>query len=822
MEKIIIEHEEGKKATNEEILSKLLTSNKGLTSQEVTSRIAIYGANEITEKKVNIIIKFFGYFYGPIPFMIEIAAILSAGIHHWDDFYIILTMLLINAFVGFFQEHKAENAIDLLKEKLTVSARVFRDKKWLHVAAKELVPGDIVRIRPGDSVPADLKLIKGEYIMVDESALTGESLPVEKHLGDTLYASSIIRQGEMDACCYATGMDTFFGKTAKLVSEAKTQSHLQKAVFKIGNFLILIAIFLVIVIFIAAIMRHESLMETLQFALVLTVAAIPVALPAVLSVTMVVGATALAKKEAIVSKLISIEEMASMDILCSDKTGTITKNELTVAEVIALDGYSEADVLLYGSLASREENKDAIDNAIITEANKTCVLDNNQYEVLDFIPFDAINKRTQAEIIDNEGHTSKISKGAPQRIMDLANNTQDISSYVDNFAYKGHRPLAIAKTDSNHEWKIIGLIALYDPAREDSSETIKMAKEMGVEVKMITGDHTAIAKQTAKQVNLGTNIVKAATFLDKSEILAQQIVKDADGFAEVYPEHKYRIVELLQNKGHIVGMTGDGVNDAPALKKADVGIAVAGATDAAKGASDIVLTRPGLSVIIDAIIESRKIFERMTNYSIYRIAETIRILIFTTLAILVFRIYPVTALMIVLLALFNDGPIMTIAYDHVNYSKLPTRWNLKHLLTIASFLGFIGVTESFFMLYIAKDIFHLGQDMIQSFIYLKLSVAGQLTIFLARTKGPFYSVKPSKPLLIAVVATQTLAILNVVYGFLLPAALGWGYALFIIVEVIIVFLITDFLKVRLYKFLDRNKAETKEEKGISHKVAYNK
>lgn len=794
----------------EDVLKELSTNKeKGLSNSEAQERIKKYGLNEITEKKLNPILKFLSYFWGPIPWMIEIAIVLSALIQHWEDFWIIFALLLLNAVVGFWQEHKADNAIELLKQKLALEARVLRDGKWLKIAAKELVPGDIVRIRLGDSLPADVKLMQGEYLMVDESALTGESLPVEKHESDVAYAGSTARQGEMIALVVATAMNTFFGRTAKLVEEAKTQSHFQKAVIKIGDYLIVLAVILVAVIFIVALYRHESFLATLQFALVLTVAAIPVALPAVMSVTLAIGAIALAKKEAIVSKLVSIEEMSGMDVLCSDKTGTITKNEITVADTVTLNNFTENDVMLFGTLASKEEDKDPIDNAIITRGREINTDTSNikSYKIENFKPFDPVSKRTEAEIIDPQGHQFKVAKGAPQIILSLTgdNNTlaDKIKNNVNEFASKGYRALGVAKTDDKGEWHYTGLIGLQDPPREDSAETIKTAEEMGIDVKMVTGDHTAIAKEISHQVHLGTNIIEASSFLDKSDRQARKIVEEADGFAQVFPEHKYHIVELLQEKKHIVGMTGDGVNDAPALKKADAGIAVAGATDAAKSAAAIVLTRPGLSVIIDAIKQSRKIFQRMTNYAIYRIAETIRVLLFITASIIIFKFYPVTALMIVLLALLNDAPIMTIAYDNVKYANKPEQWNMRTILGIATMLGILGVIESFFVLYVGINWFHFSHDVLQSFIYLKLSVAGHLTVFVARTKGNFWTVKPAKPLFFAVIITQAIATIITVYGILLPA-MGWLPALFVWGEALTVFVIIDFIKVKAYKMFDHS------------------
>jgi len=798
-----------KKLSVDKSFQKFSSSENGLSDATAKKLINEYGYNELKEKEVNPILKFLSYFWGPIPWMIEAAAILSAAINHWEDFWVIFALLLLNASVGFWQEYKADDAIAQLKNKLALNARVIRNGKWLELAARELVPGDVVRVRLGDIVPADIKLFSGDYLSVDESALTGESLPAEKHEADLAYSGSVIRQGEMNGLVVTTGLNTFFGRTAKLVEEAKTVSHFQRAVVKIGHYLIVLAAFMIALIFLVSFFRHESFPDTLQFALVLTIAAIPVALPAVLSVTMAVGAAALAKKKAIVSKLVAIEEMAGMDILCSDKTGTITQNKLTLAEVVTNKGFKPEDVLLCASLSSREEDNDPIDTAIISKARLNTGLDEQikSFKIEKFIPFDPVIKRSEAIVIDSNKKKFRVAKGAPQVILGLVpdQNKEEVAAFVnkevDALATKGFRTLGTAKTNDQGEWDFVGLIPLFDPPREDSAETIKTALDMGVQVKMVTGDHTAIARQVAQQINLKDKIQQATSFLKKSDKEAGKIIEEADGFAQVFPEHKYRIVELLQEKKHIIGMTGDGVNDAPALKKADVGIAVAGATDAARSAADIVLTLPGLSVIIDALKESRKIFQRMNSYAIYRIAETIRVLFFITLSILVFNFYPVTAIMIVLLALLNDAPIMAIAYDNVRYSPRPERWDMRVLLSMATFLGLIGVASSFGIFFIGQEVLHLSPDTVQTFIFLKLAVAGHLTIFLTRTRGPFWSIKPSGAMFWAAVLTKILATIVAVDGwFITPiswklAAMVWGYA-------IVAFLITDFLKVRIYHVVD--------------------
>jgi H+-transporting ATPase len=794
----------GGKRKIEDVMRELNADRNGLSSSQAAERQKAFGFNEIVEKKRSAVLKFLSYFWGPIPIMIEAAAILSLLVHHTTDFAIIVILLLMNTIVGFWHDRKADNAIEMLKQKLAPQARALRDGEWKVLPSPELVPGDIVRLRLGDIIPADVVLIEGDYLECDESALTGESLPVEKHVMDNAYSGAVAARGEMTAVVEKIGMSTYFGKTAKMVEEARTKSHFEKAIIKIGNFLIIMAIFLVILIFFMALFRHDDLMLTLRFALVLTVASIPVALPAVLTITMAVGAINLAKKQAIVSRLASIEELAGMDVLCSDKTGTLTQNRLTVGELVPAEGFDWSDVLVYASLASRKEDNDAIDNAILSESEKDSAITKkiSEFSIKIFKPFDPVIKRTEAEGSDPAGHELRVAKGAPQVIFDLADGgSESMESYrgkVDEFAQTGHRTIAVAKSKGDSSWQLVGLIPLFDPPREDSAETIVRAKNMGIAVKMVTGDNVSIARQIAKKLGMGTNILRANVITDTQHHQLEQAVEDADGFAEVFPEHKFSIVKILQGLKHFVGMTGDGVNDAPALKKADCGIAVAGATDAAKSAASIVLTSPGISVIIDAIVESRKIFQRMNSYGIYRIAETVRVLYFITLSILVFNFYPVTAVMIVLLALLNDAPIIAIASDNVRYSKDPEKWRMHIVLGLGTLLGLIGVASSFMIFYIGKDVLHLNRDIIQSFVFLKLAVAGHLTIFLSRTRKPFWSLRPSAGLFWSAVVTKAIATLFAVYGlFITP--IGWRLALFVWGYALVAFVITDLIKVYFYK-----------------------
>ena len=495
-----------------------------------------------------------------------------------------------------------------------------------------------------------------------------------------------------------------------------------------------------------------------------------------------------------------------MDVLCTDKTGTLTQNKLTLGDAFAVNGIPTEQVILDAALASRADDADPIDLAVLGGLKSDQTLQG--YQMLHFQPFDAVRKRTEVAVIAPDGSSFKATKGAPQVILELsANGAQvkaNVNEAVNAFAARGFRSLGVARSEGTGPWQFLGVLPLFDPPREDAKATVATAGQMGVDVKMVTGDALAIAQETAKTLGMGAAILDAAGLGDvKHEVMTAvaESIENADGFAQVFPEHKFHIVDVLQKRGHIVGMTGDGVNDVPALKKADCGIAVSDATDAARAAADIVLTTPGLSVIIDAIKESRKIFQRMNSYAIYRIAETLRVLVFITLVILIFNFFPVTAIQIVMLALLNDGAILSIAYDNVRYRDQPEAWNMSLVLGIASVLGIVGPVAAFGLFYICDKAFHLNHAHLQTLMYLTLSVAGHLTIFLARTRGPFWSIRPARVLLLAVLGTQALATLIAVYGiFMTP--LGWGYAVFVWGYALAWFLVTDRVKVLAYRILD--------------------
>jgi H+-transporting ATPase len=793
---------------NAALMKQLDTTLQGLSTDEARRRRERFGANEIPEKHTSVLMKFLGYLWGPIPWMIEAAAILSLMVRHWVDLVIIVVLLLFNAAVGFWQEYQAGNAVAALKKKLALKCRVRRQGAWQLMEAWELVPGDIIRIRLGDIIPADAKLVDGDYLSVDQSALTGESLPVNKERGDVVYSGSVAKQGEMIALVTATGAQTYFGRTAGLVAGAGKASHFQKAVLQIGDYLIYLSLGLVVVLVLVQLFRGAAFTDLLQFALILTVASIPVAMPAVLSVTMAVGAVALSKMKAIVSRLESIEEMAGMDILCSDKTGTLTQNRLTLGEPQVFEASDARELILWAALASKAENNDSIDLAVLDGVDDPRVL--NQYEMRAFVPFDPKSKRTEATVRDAGGRTFKVTKGAPQVIMALAGlrreNQEKIQRLVDQLAARGQRTLGVARTLDDGTWRYMGTLPLFDPPREDSAETIAQARTHGIRVRMVTGDNLAIAREISDKLGLGRNIQAADRLLgedwDKPSGGAdwRARIESTDGFAEVFPEHKFGIVKALQAQGHIVGMTGDGVNDAPALKQADMGIAVSGATDAARAAADLVLTAPGLAVIVRAVEEARRIFERMNSYAVYRITETIRIMIFVVLAMVVFNFYPITAIMIILLAFLNDVPIMTIAYDRTGMDPKPVRWDMHRIVAVASVMGLTGVAGSFLMLYIALDLLHLSIPQVQTYIFLKMAVAGHLTLFVARGKDHFWKRPYPAPVMVwSAVITKLAGTLLAAYGFGLITPIGWREIALIWAYSIAWAFVTDWTKTRVYR-----------------------
>ncbi|KAM6564898.1 hypothetical protein CsatB_024896 [Cannabis sativa] len=706
---------------------------------------------------------------------------------------------------------------------------VLRDGRWSEQDAAILVPGDVISIKLGDIVPADARLLQGDPLKIDQSALTGESLPVTKHPGSQVYSGSTCKQGEIEAVVIATGVRTFFGKAAHLVDSTNQVGHFQKVLTAIGNFCICSIAIGSAIEAIGMAIQHRSYRDGVDNILVLLIGGIPIAMPTVLSVTMAIGSHRLSQQGAITKRMTAIEEMAGMDVLCSDKTGTLTLNKLTVDKCL-IEVFKDIDkdtVVLLAARASRVENQDAIDASIVGMLGDPKEAREGITEV-HFLPFNPVDKRTAITYIDNNGNWHRCSKGAPEQIIDLCNLTAQVKAkahaIIDKYAERGLRSLAVArqtvlektKESAGEPWEFVGLMPLFDPPRHDSAETIRRALELGVNVKMITGDQLAIGKETGRRLGMGTNMYHSSSLLGQNRdestegIPIDELIENADGFAGVFPEHKYEIVKRLQERKHICGMTGDGVNDAPALKKADIGIAVADATDAARSASDIVLTEPGLSVIISAVLTSRAIFQRMKNYTIYAVSITIRIVLGFMLVALIWK-FDFSPFMVLIIAILNDGTIMTISKDKVKPSPMPDSWKLKEIFTTGIVLGTYMALMTVLFFWIVhsttffSEKFHLTPlktlPELNSALYLQVSIISQALIFVTRSRSWSFVERPGFLLLGAFMAAQLVATLISVYanwGFAKIQGIGWGWA-----GVIWLFSIVTYFPLDVLKFMTR-------------------
>ncbi|CAN8254134.1 unnamed protein product [Cochlearia groenlandica] len=858
----------------EEVFQHLKCTKEGLSSNEVQERLVLFGYNKLEEKKESKILKFLGFMWNPLSWVMEAAALMAIGLAHgggkppdYHDFVGIVVLLLINSTISFVEENNAGNAAAALMAQLAPKAKAIRDGKWNEIDAAELVPGDIVSIKLGDIVPADARLLEGDPLKIDQSALTGESLPVTKNPGSSVYSGSTCKQGEIDAVVIATGVHTFFGKAAHLVDSTTHVGHFQKVLTAIGNFCICsIALGMVIEIIVIYGLQERGYRVGIDNLLVLLIGGIPIAMPTVLSVTMAIGAHRLAQQGAITKRMTAIEEMAGMDVLCSDKTGTLTLNKLSVDKnliEIFKKGIDKDMAVLMAARAARLENQDAIDTAIVSMLSDPKEARAGIKE-LHFLPFSPANRRTALTYLDGQGKMHRVSKGAPEevivfvihflynyllphcflrycsvnlhiKILDMAHNKLEIKERVhatiDKFAERGLRSLGLAYQEvpdgdvkgEGGPWDFVALLPLFDPPRHDSAQTIERALHLGVSVKMITGDQLAIAKETGRRLGMGTNMYPSSSLLADNNtegISIDELIENADGFAGVFPEHKYEIVKRLQSRKHICGMTGDGVNDAPALKKADIGIAVDDATDAARGASDIVLTEPGLSVIISAVLTSRAIFQRMKNYTIYAVSITIRI-VMGFMLLCVFWEFDFPPFMVLVIAILNDGTIMTISKDRVKPSPTPDCWKLKEIFATGVVLGaYLAVmTVVFFWAAYETNFFpnlfnvrdfnqhhfdmkdkkvaaHLNEQM-ASAVYLQVSTISQALIFVTRSRSWSFVERPGFLLVIAFLIAQLVAsaiAAMATWPFAGVRSIGWGWTGVIWIFNIVTYMLLDPIK----------------------------
>ncbi|MDA8082516.1 MAG: plasma-membrane proton-efflux P-type ATPase [Nitrospiraceae bacterium] len=759
----------------EESLKILETARDGLSGPEAEKRLEIFGFNEIAEKKKNVFVEFLLRYWGPMPWLLELAMGLSFILGHYLEGIIIVVLLTVNAVIGHLHSRGSQKAVELLKKKLAIKAKVLRDGRWVMKGAKEIVPGDIIAVGIGDIVPADAKVISGG-LSIDQSALTGESLPVETHESDIIYSSSVVRRGEARCAVINTGANTYFGKTAELVRTAKPKSHQGEVMMTMVRYMMYLGIAaLVLILGYGVIMKLEEHFTTiLTLAVIFLMGAVPVALPAVLTIVQSVGAMELAKKGALVTRLDSIEDAASIDVLCMDKTGTITQNKLSVAESIPFPGYTKEDVVLTAALASQEEGMDIIDLAVMDYAKSTKA-DLKAYTRITHTPFNPSIKRSEA-IIGDGRRQFRVVKGAAQIVISLCpglskegiGKTDEI---IEGFSRKGYRTIAVARSEGEDldNLTLAGLLPLSDPLRPDARGMIEQARTLGIKPIMLTGDSMAIAKEIALQAGIGGNIIRMSDIGDLSEEKQMKIVGESDGFAEIYPEDKYKIVKLLQSNGHMVGMTGDGVNDAPALKQAEMGIAVSNATDVAKASASVVLTEPGISVIINAVTISRQTYQRMLTWVINKVTKVIEFVGLLTLSFFWLHDIVLSLLGISLLVFANDFVTMSLATDNVQHTPNPNMWNVKNI-TLASLVpGMLLVVEGVLVILVGMNYFHLEWEKLRTLVLLNLVFNSQFRVLIVRERRHFWSSLPGRELLILSAATIIGFALLGVYGFFVPS-----------------------------------------------------
>jgi H+-transporting ATPase len=751
----------------------LHANESGLSDSNVTERLSFFGKNEITEKKKNPVLEFLRRYWGPMPWLLELAMALSFSLKHEIEGIIIFILLTVNAIIGFMHSRGSQKAVELLKQRLAIKAKVLRNGNWLTVESGQIVPGDIIVVKLGDIIPADAKIISG-HVSIDESALTGESLPTEKQESDVIYSGAVVRRGETRCVVINTGSNTYFGKTTELVKIAKPKSHQEEIMMAIVKYTMYLGIAASVAVGAYGIVIHTDVLLLLTFIVALLMGAVPVALPAVMTIVEAATGMKLAEEGVLVTKLDSIEDAASISVLCLDKTGTITQNRLAVTDSIPFSGFSSDDVIRSAALASRAEGMDLIDMAIIDYAKYKSVSFSN-YKQVAYTPFNPATRRTEA-VIEVDGRRLRVVKGAAQVILAMCSGidektSREVDTVIAGFSQKGHRTIAVAQsTEAGLETlKLTGLIPLADPARPDSKKMIEEMLELGVKPIMLTGDSLAIAREIAGQVGIGTNIIRLTDIEHLNDDEKAKKVATSDGFAEIYPEDKYKIVKLLQSKGYMVGMTGDGVNDAPALKQAEMGIAVNNATDVAKASASVVLTQAGVSVIVDAIERSRETYQRMLTWVINKVTKVIQVVGLLTIGFFLMDKMVLSLLGMSLLVFANDFVTMSLATDKVKHTISPNNWNVKDITLASLVIGALLIVQGIGAVLIANNVYHLTFPQLQSFVMLMLVFTSQFRVLIVRERNFFWSSRPGKALITSTTTATIAFVLLGVYGIIIPA-----------------------------------------------------
>ncbi len=771
------------------------TTGAGLTTAQAREKLRQVGPNKVAEEKRRPLLAFVAKFWAPVPWMLEATIVLEILARKYDEGAIIGVLLVFNSVLSFLQENQSNRALALLRSRLSVRARALRDGQWQIVPAEEVVPGDVIHLRLGDLVPADVQLSEGSA-EADESELTGESLPVEKQAGAKLYAGSRITRGEATGVITGTGKQTYFGKTAELVKTAQTKSQLQQIIFTIVKYLVALDSVLVVALLLYAGFTHLDWSEVLPFALILLVASVPVALPTTFAVATAFGALEMSRRAVLVTRLSAIEEAAAMDVLCTDKTGTITENKLALAQLHPTDGQSsEEELLRLAALASDAATQDPLDLAILDEAHARNLL-NSAPRRTQFLPFDPATKRSEA-VYEQPGGLLRVVKGAPLAVCQIVpDGAAGVSAEADRLAATGARILAVASGDGA-SLRIAGLLAFHDRIREDSKALIDNLHKLGVRVIMVTGDSAATAQAVATELGIGERACPAQLLREDAAGAARR----CDVFAGVFPEDKFRLVDTLQREGRVVGMTGDGVNDAPALKQAEVGIAVSTATDVAKAAASLVLTESGLSGIVVAVDTGRKIYQRMLTYTLNKIMKTFEIAIFLSAGLMLAGTFVLTPLLVVLLLFTNDFVTMAIATDRVAASATPDRWDVRKLMLTASALAGLVLILSFGVLFVGRDILRLPVPQLQTLAFLLLVFTGQGNVYLVRERRHLWHSRPSNWLIVSSIADVLVVSLLGARGILM-AAIPWQYIGSLLLVVVFFLLLLDAAKIRIFRHFE--------------------
>jgi H+-transporting ATPase len=755
-----------------ETLGLLETSIDGLTDSVVRQRLQRFGFNEVTEKKENPAAQFLKRYWGPMPWLLELAIVLGIVVKHYLEAGIIFALLTINSVIGQIQSRGSQRALEALKKRLAAKAQVLRDGKWMTVDAREIVPGDIMSLGLGQIVPADAKLMTG-HLSVDQSVLTGESLPVDVQESAVIYSGSVARSGEAKCVVVNTGQNTYFGKTAELIKIAKPKSHQEQIMLSVVRYMMFVGMAALVLVAVYGAVTGTSSLTILTFAVIFLMGSVPVALPAVMTIVQSAGAMELTRKNVLVTRLDSVEDAASIDVLCLDKTGTITQNKLSVGEVVPFGTYAKEDVITMGSLASsQEQGKDAIDTAILDRARASGI-NLSSYKQTSFTPFEPSTRRSEA-IVSSGGKEFKVIKGAPQTVIALCKGLDDANrarsdQAIEALSLKGYRTLGVARSADNdlESMQFVGLVSLADSPRTDSKDMIAGARSLGVKPLMLTGDNIAIAREIAREVSIGDRIIRMEEFKRMGDEEQARAIEEIDGFAEIYPEDKYQIVRLLQSRGHMVGMTGDGVNDAPALKQAEMGIAVSSSTDVARASASAVLTESGVGVIIDAIKTSRFIYQRMLTWVINKVTKVVQVIGLLTIGFLLFHDMVISLLGMALLIFANDFVTMSLATDNVKYTSDPNKWNIRTITFASLIIGAMVLGGGTIALFLGTRYFHLQSGQLQTFMLLMLVFTSQFNVYIVRERKFFWSSRPGRELMFSTAGALVVFSLLGVFGLII-------------------------------------------------------